>query len=192
MTEVYKRRTPAATVETAADAHSRLGGRARLDLAESGILDVRARIDSDIPFITNSWLKSYREEMRFVGNDVYYANHHALIERLWEAPECVWLVACWPKDPRFIMGWLCAEASDKGPIIHYAYVRHSAAEAENLRRLGIATRMVETFTEGQTFDRVWYTHSTVAARAALRGRMAVQPGAPGWEYNPYLAYRHVR
>ncbi len=188
------RATRGFTVENALDAgmHGRQRARAALDLQQTGLLDIRGRIDSDVPFITRSWLKSYRDEMRFTGNDVYYANHHGIIERLWVDPGVTWLVAAWPKNPVYIMGYLCGEASVQGPIVHYVYVRH-AAEGENLRRLGIATRLLDTFLEGQdTTRRIWYTHSTVAARAALAGKHSVAQGAAGWEYNPYLAYRYIR
>lgn len=175
---------------------TRQGARAKLDLVESKVLDIRGRIPADIPFVTNSWLQSYRSEMRGVGNDVYYLNHHDGIERLWASENVVWLVACWPKDPSYIMGWLCAEATDAGPVVHYIYVRHSVNSEQNLRGLGIATRLVETFLQGsddphKPAHTIWHTHSTPASRAALSGRAAPQPGAPGWVYNPYLFMRRL-
>ncbi len=173
------------------DTDARVGARAHADFTESGAMAVREATDDDIPFLAKSWLNSYRGNVPFVGNDVYYVNHHALLERLWDDPGVTWLVACSAKYPTYIFGFLCAEASDKGPIVHYVYVRHEASRGLPLRKRGIATKLLETFFEGQDTSTVWYTHSTPNARMALQGRHKPQPGNDGWEYNPYLLYRRL-
>lgn len=173
------------------DADARLGARAHEDFTTSNALTIREATDDDVGFLAKSWLNSYRDHVPYVGNDVYYVNHHAVLERLWDDPYVTWLVACSTKHPAYIFGFLCAEASDKGPIVHYVYVRHEASRGLPLRRRGIATMLLKTFFEGQDTRTIWYTHSTPSARQALHGRHAAQPGADGWEYNPYLFYRRL-
>lgn len=175
------------------DARDRNAERAAADLARYG-LDVRKPVGNDIPYITDSWLKSYQDApaMAGVGRDVYRANEHDLIESLWD--DATWLVATVPTIPDFVAGWMCGEATDRGPIVHYVYTRNSFNGPDGkvpARKQGIATALVSTFLEGMPRGRVWYTHETHLARHALRGKLAPQPGAPGWEYNPWLAWRRV-
>ena len=49
------------------------------------IINLREAQDQDVPFITNSWLKSYRHGgamTKHVPNDIYYAQHHSVLERI--------------------------------------------------------------------------------------------------------------
>ena len=170
--------------------HSRVAAQVTNALLAGGSLDIRGKIPADIPYITSSWLRANRDSAaaRFVGNDVYFANHHAILERLWADPGVTWMVLVYGKNPNFILGFMCAEASDQGPVIHWVHVR------PEFRRMGFARRMVETFLQGQDGNRVWYTTSTASSRGALAaaGANAAQPGAAGWELNPYMLWRWVR
>lgn len=159
-------------------------------LEAGGVVDIRGKIAEDIPYLTSTWLRSNRDSAaaRFLGNDVYYGNHHGIIERLWADPGVTWMVLCYARNPNFILGWMCAEATDRGPVVHYVYVR------PEFRRWGFARRLVEAFLQGLDLKgegtRIWYTSSTVDARSALAalGYNARQPGAGGFEYNHYLLY----
>lgn len=179
------RPTAARTEERARDAFERYG------------LVVRDKHVGDIPKLTKDWIRSYRSApaVAEIGSDIYAANQHRLIEELWD--DGVWLVAHPAPFPTFIVGWLCGELSDRGPIVHYVYVRHSfhpdgdGGEKVPARGRGIARALVETFTREVQSKRYWFTHMTRDAKLALSGRMAPAPGAAGWEYNPYLAWRRV-
>lgn len=158
-------------------------------------LFVRPRIDDDTNYILHSWKRSYLDApaMRGIAPDIYYANMDVFIRELWL--DGTWLVVHPEHDPTFVVGWMVGEGSDRGPIVHYVYVRHSLRgvrkPATPARRHGIATAMVTAFLDGQDATRVWYTHRTALGDLALSGRCAPQPGAPGWEYNPWLAWRRL-
>jgi hypothetical protein len=175
------------------------------DIAQPGIvralarlgLDVRTTIPADVPKITKDWLRSYRDApaMRGLGNDIYYANLHSRIEELWDS--ATWLVATVGNHPDFNAGWLCGEHTNRGPILHYVYTRHSFETGDgkvSARQRGIAAALVGRFLEGITPEpgrqmRVWYTCSTPLGERCLSGRLAPAPGAAGFEYNPWLLWR---
>jgi hypothetical protein len=182
---------------------TRLSDGARREFLNGNALALRGHTKADIEFITSTWLRSYRDSApRGVSNDLYYAAEHTAIERMWVAPEVTWLVATTQKYPTYILGWFCGELTDIGPVIHYVYVRHGvrqrpdpttgAVESLDIRHRRIASAMWESFTRDVSYSRVFYTRETPDARSLIRakGLMAPQPGAPGFNYHPYLGFKH--
>jgi hypothetical protein len=66
---------------------------------------------SDIPFVYNSWLHSYRSSpaVRNIPNSVYYAEHHAVIERILASGRLISFVECDVVDPQVLYGYVVAE-----------------------------------------------------------------------------------
>ena len=144
-------------------------------------LALRAPTTSDVPFITNSWLESYRDRgwaNRHVPNRVYFLYHHRIIEKLWKAPGVTWMVACLPSDTTFILGWLCGEMTNAGPVLHFVYVKASN------RRMGVATHLVEAFRDGA--PRGFITHLT----SGWEGLESELPGE--YVYCPYMVFDEFR
>lgn len=141
---------------------------------------IRARMPEDIPLVTDAWLRSYAGSVlaRELDSEVYRHHEHALIQRLWRDPGVTWLMAAPPDAGTFAYGFLCGEATDAGPVLHYIYVKRDD------RRLGIGGELLTTFLEGQPRDRAFYTHRTRDGEALLRSRFAPSEVL----YDPYLAW----
>ncbi len=135
-------------------------------------IEIRRAKRSDIPFITSSWLKSNRHGymVRSVPNNIYYYNHHKILEEL--LPRSVVLVACNAEDPDQILGWMCAEVVDTAMVIHYVYVKQS------FRKFGIAKRIVNLMKTTEDPPAVMATHSNPEVRDLLKEKNII--------YNPYI------
>lgn len=98
---------------------------------------VRPAEAADIPFIFNSWLRSFRTGSLCanVANSIYFVEHHKVLEKLLKRSEV--LVACEPSDPTNIYGYLCYEKIQDIFVLHYAYVKHT------FRQLGVANSLLE-------------------------------------------------
>lgn len=132
---------------------------------------LRAYRDEDIPFIYNSWLKSYRDapSMATIPNTLYYAGQHGLIETLLERSHVV--VACSSEDPSQIMGYIVYEAPrPDSSVIHWAYVKHP------FRNFGVAKALEGAATANRT--NVRYTHRVKVCERLLRTRP--------YTYDPFL------
>lgn len=138
---------------------------------------LRKGLARDVPFITSSWLRSFRDApfVRGVPNNIFYYQHHKVLEHL--IPRSIVVVACSEDDPDLIVGWVCAELVDTALVVHYVYVKH------DYRRMGVAKALLTFLVDAEKPPAVMYTHKTKAAIAA----------APeGWMYNPYLIFRLAR
>lgn len=135
-------------------------------------LKIRRANDEDIPFIFNSWLKSYKASgpiSKGVVAAIYYENHHKLIQKI--AMRATVYVACDKNDPTNIYGFMAGEYIEGILVIHYVYIKHS------FRRLGIAKELFNSFNH-DTSSASCYTHFTRAIeRIAERYNMV---------YHPYL------
>lgn len=126
-----------------------------------------------MPFIFNSWLKSYRESFfaRGITSTVYYNEHHKVIENL--VSTCDTLVASNTNDPTDIYGFVCAEKIDGIFVLHYIYVKHT------YRFLGLARLLVTQLEADFGKNAALYTHNTkVAERLAAKYNLI---------YSPYIA-----
>jgi GNAT superfamily N-acetyltransferase len=135
--------------------------------------NIREAETKDVPFIFNSWLKSYRNSnfARPLENTIYFSEHHKVIERVLQHHGVI--IACNPEDPSQIYGFLCAGYVDGILVLHYAYVK------QPFRKLGIAKALLNCL-EQPDDSAILYTHQTrVAQTVAPRYNMI---------YHPYLAY----
>lgn len=139
---------------------------------------IRRARRSDIPFLTNSWLKSYRDAFAVKGvpNSLYYHWHHKILDKI--IPRAFNLVLCSAADENSIIGWVCAERMDTALVVHYVYVKQWA------RKHGFARKMVEALEESGKPPAIMFTHKTKAARDIEMGTEHLKE----WIYNPYLLY----
>lgn len=135
-------------------------------------VQIRSATESDVAFVFNSWLKSYRNSnsCKSISNPVYFDFQHKVIEKL--LARCVVLVVCEATDPSQIYGYIVYESVEGIPILHYAYVKHA------FRGMGICSML---FAEAQLNKDTggFYTHETPSAMKLLVKSKFV--------YNPYLA-----
>lgn len=135
---------------------------------------IRRATKRDIPFITNSWLRSLRNapQVQGIPNNTYYYQHHKLLEQL--IPRSVVLVICNENDEDQILGWCCAEVVDTALVVHYVYIKHP------FRKLGLATRLVKLLEESEQPPAIMHTHMTEIGRRIVKEK--------DWVFNPYLAW----
>ena len=117
----------------------------------------------DVPFVMDSWLKSYRTSpwAGVVPNNRYFEVYGEAITGLLARGAKVH-IACAGHDRTKILGWLCSEDVHGGQVIHYVYVKdpyrrkglgHSLMElyAPNARFYTFRTRPGQYLTEGLSF-----------------------------------------
>lgn len=136
---------------------------------------IRKALPNDVPFITNSWLKSYRGsgEVQGIPNNQYFFFQHKLIEAI--VPRSIVIVAAAKEDPHIILGWLCAEVADTALLLHYAYVKN------DYRKMGIGSGMLRFVKEYEQPPAIITTHAT-------RSMQHLMQGEPVWFHNRFLAF----
>lgn len=135
---------------------------------------VRKAKAMDIPFLTNSWLESFREGhmVSCIPNRVYYAHHHSVIEQVMS--KATVLVVCPETDPDIILAWMCFEKTDVGLVIHYAYTKRS------FRRQGFCKRIYDFILEEEKPELLMASHLTQVGRRLLEKIDGI--------YNPYILF----
>lgn len=139
------------------------------------VIRIRSLQYGDRNFILNSWLKSYRNSPATdrMENAAYYYEQSRVINDFLD--HCPVIIACDPKDPSNIFGYLVYQFIDGYFVLHYIYVKHA------FRSKGVGKYLVERagFKVGE--DTAFYTHHTKAAnKMAYKFRFV---------YNPYLTNR---
>lgn len=128
-------------------------------------IQIRERMAADVPFITHAWMEGAKHTAPYRGILGPIRSHyeHRLIEEAWRDPRVVWLVAAWPQDVNFCYGFLCGEATDAGPMVHWVYVR------KHMTRMGVGTALMEDFLRGQDRTKGIITHETPEGLALIHG-----------------------
>lgn len=117
--------------------------------------------DEDISFITNSWLKSMQKSLPWsnLKNTIYFSGMAKRINHIIDRAGV--LVACDPRSPDTIVGWMCAEWIDldgeKEPVMHYVYVKYP------FRGFGIYTAFYDRMAQDGTFV-PWATFKPLVPR----------------------------
>ena len=134
---------------------------------------LRTANDEDLPFIFNSWLKSFRDSYfaRDIPDTIYFADHHKVIERLLK--NSVVMISCNEDDPSQLYGYAVGSEEDGIFVLHFIYVKYT------FRNLGIGTLLLKTF--GHTGESASvYTHcNSLAIRLAAKYNFV---------YHPYLMF----
>jgi GNAT superfamily N-acetyltransferase len=84
-------------------------------------VDLRGPLPEDANFILSSWLKSHRDvgDVSAMTNPVYFGGYRdECVEKLKRADVTI---ACSPRDPDCIYGWVCSAPGG----VHYIYVKHA-------------------------------------------------------------------
>jgi len=168
-------------------------------------ISFRPAVGSDIPYIKNSWLESYRngDGVRGIPNKYYYHYEELLLRK--SIPRCSnagGLVVAYEHKPDMdwmdtvkadILGWICAEALETGLLVHYVYVRgfdnrrnkHIPSKTNDYRQMGIASSLLDhcRTTLNCLHQPVFYTYRTSVCWDSQRGRDAL--AARNCTYLPY-------
>lgn len=135
-------------------------------------VQIRTANESDVPFIFNSWLKSYRSSnaAKNISNPVYFDFHHKLLENILQRSNV--LVLCDTADTAQVFGYIVAQDLDGVKVLHYAYVKFA------FRGMGLANMLL---TEAGLSKQVggFYTHETGVGQKLVGDKFV---------YNPYLAH----
>ena len=138
-------------------------------------LGIRPYDKADIPFIMNSWLKSYKHNSGFgklLTYDTYFQHHERLIKTLLITSSVT--IAHEKDDPTLILGYVAFERRPTyGQVIHFAFVK------KEFRLFGIFKQLLAH--EKLELERCTATHLTYPGEA-LREKHV------GMSYNPYLAF----
>lgn len=137
-------------------------------------IDIRDMIESDISFIFNTWLKSYRKSRITEGieNPIYFNEHHKVIEDLLK--RCDVVVASASDDSSIVYGYMVFEIIEGQFVIHWAYVKN------DFRELGIFNAMQEVAGRDKEILGC-YTHRTFICEKLEQKLNLI--------YHPYLVYR---
>ena len=136
-------------------------------------VQIRSATEADVPFIFNSWLKSYKgsHAVKAISAPVYFDFHHRAIEKLLQRSQV--LVLCSPDDSTQVFGYLVHESVESVPVVHYAYVKYA------FRGMGLCSMLLkQAGLEKQSGG--FYTHETHSTLKLVNGSKFV--------YNPYLAH----
>ena len=142
------------------------------------ILSIRDVRRSDVPFITSTWLRSFRDEGELcagIPNTVYYFWHHRLIAQLLSTSYV--LVACADTDPDLVLGYAVADVPENAKgvlVVHYLYVKRSA------RGVGVARALAKALDDHFRPSVILYTHRTRSGKTLARKYAAT--------YNPYILF----
>lgn len=104
--------------------------------------EVRGVKSTDVNFIWNSWLNSYRSSKATAGlcNDEYFERWGKVVADIKSRSDVV--VLCNPDDEDHLFGWVCGEYVTEGPgdagiwILHYVYLKQWC------RREGFAEELI--------------------------------------------------
>lgn len=135
-------------------------------MKEIGIRDAQAWDES---FIYATWLNSYKNNSphaKRIRHDVFFKNHHDIVEKILADERTKVLIATLKDDPNVTLGY----AVFNSDTIHYLFVK------EAWRQLGIAKALVEA--GGPSLAPVKFTHWTY-----IIGDMVLK--YPDFIYNPY-------
>lgn len=95
--------------------------------------------DADFAFVIDSWIESYRlaHAAGPIPMDMYRkVMKEIVVDRILQRSGCAVLVAYNKLIPDQVMGWVCCEVGELGPIIWYVDVKHF------IRKQGLATALL--------------------------------------------------
>lgn len=123
------------------------------------VMDYRAAVPADIPFIHDAWLESFK--LSHAAGPIRMTRYREVyrpeIEALFLRPGFQVKVAFNVEDPTQVFGFIAFEESvSRGHVVHFVYVKNYC------RRLGIATGLLRSVGLEAT-DPFVYTYKTPAA-----------------------------
>lgn len=134
------------------------------------MITFREANETDLPFIMNSWLKSYYPfSQRAPEPRYYFEGHRKLLDRVYRRSKI--LVACNPEDTEHIFGYVVHEPKAEHQIYHWCFVKFA------FRNMGLARSLIERTREPN--QPLFFTHKH---RDNALGKSL------GADFNPYLLY----
>lgn len=104
------------------------------------LVRLRPMEPDDIPFVASSWIRSYSERGRTAQGMEYAAQmdgHGPIVDEILRRATTRATIACYPQQPKLILGWVVTEGTSRAAIVHYVYVK------QNYRRNGFAKKLLE-------------------------------------------------
>ena len=134
---------------------------------------LRPIIEDDLPFLYNSWLKSYRLShfAEKVTNTIYFQDHHKLVERILQNSKV--LMACNPSDPSQLYVSVVASSLDHISVVHFLYVKHT------FRNMGVGKTLLDATGHSPDKASVYTHHTRMAEKLAAKQNFV---------YHPYLLF----
>lgn len=134
---------------------------------------IRLPRSEDLNFILSSYLKSYRNSMSAIGNDLYFPNQQKVFEEI--LTRSMIAIACDPEHEDQIFGWGCCEyVAPEHAVLHYLYVKFP------FRRNGLAKDIIAALIHENCLF-VEYSHNTHASNLITKG----------YQYNPFYLFKGV-
>lgn len=133
---------------------------------------LRDAVNTDIPYIMSTWLKSSRRQgdRAFMTNTVYFANEKRRIGDILERAQT--LVLANPVDHDHIIGWVCFELIADVFLLHYVYIKR------DYQKNGYAKKALERIFPAFGLEQIGVTDIT--------GIVAAKREKYRLHYNPYL------
>ena len=134
---------------------------------------LRPSVEEDLPFIYNSWLKSYRFSHfgEKITNTIYFTDHHKVLENLIKQSKVI--VACNPEDPSQVYGYIVGGAREGVFLLHFLYVKHT------FRNMGIGKTLLDAMGHDSSSAAVYTHHTRMADKLASKHNFV---------YHPYLMF----
>jgi GNAT superfamily N-acetyltransferase len=110
-----------------------------IDLGKNGTLKLREMEEKDKNFLMSSWLRSFKGSYYAgpIQNDMYWKVYQNVLERILRRKDVIVSIACNPKNPGQIFGYLVLEETERMPTVHWIYVKQA------FRGFGIAKTLLE-------------------------------------------------
>ena len=134
---------------------------------------LRSSVKEDLPFIYNSWLKSYRFSHfgEKITNTIYFTDHHKVLENLIKQSEV--LIACNGEDPSQVYGYVVGGDVDGISLLHFIYVKHT------FRNMGVGKTLLDALGHDKEKAGVYTHHTRMADKLAAKYNFV---------YHPYLMF----
>ena len=140
---------------------------------DESLYNIRSLRESDLPFLFNSYLKSYRPYFQHLGNDDFYALHHERLNRF-ILSGAIGAIAVAKDDDDVILGWTLVRVDPIKVVFFYTYIKHP------FRSLRMATQLVESISFALP-NHVFVTAHMTPGGAELLKKLPITVS-----YNPYI------
>lgn len=133
------------------------------------LINIRQPNDSDINYVINTWLRSYKEHstwnvIRSMPNKEYNIRYRNIILSILSIPTVTLSIITPSEDPSIIIGYAVYETN----TLHYIHIR------KEFQKLGLAKHLISHLFDGRHMR---YSHHT----RPFQNRFNI----PNWEFIPW-------
>ncbi len=129
------------------------------------MIEIRDFEEGDRNFIINSWIKCYRKQCLDIRPDVYFLEHHKIIQSL--IGRCKIKIATNIEDGNQIYGYILYEPLPV-TILHFIFVK------QTFRNMGIGKKLITDF---EVSNPCIITHHSLNGDSLLKSHIKI--------FNPY-------